>query len=692
MDQTVRILVVDDEPAICEMMFETLEEEQYQVDTAENGFEALELIDQHPYDLVITDWRMPGKTGLELLEQIKADHPHIGVIAITAYGTIENAVKAMQTGALNYLVKPLKPEQVKLVVRQALNELSSRRQLWASQRLMEEIVQHAPLAIITTDTKGTINQFNRVAEEVFGISTVVAQGTSLIDLVPPQEQDHLRDWMSRLSEHERLQQHEMHIITPEGQVRSISISLSLLTDHGQRPYGIIFLIQDLTASRELILQLERANRELKKLDDLKSDFVSSVSHELRTPLAMIKGFSSIMRKKTDLEYEKREKFLKIIEDESDRLTQLVEDLLDLSKIESGEVKLGQESMPLEPVIHEVVTSFEPEIDAKRIKLDVRIPQPLPPVFADRNAVIQALTNLISNAIKFSFEGGRIVVETEEEADDVRVSITDEGMGIPAEDLENIFRKFYRVERPGMEIRGTGLGLSIVKNIIEGHGGRIEVQSEVGKGSTFMFTLPKLYPESAMREMEIERMQTRSEMDRMLFLLIKMITRVMQARIGSLMRLNREETELYIAIAHGLDDRIAKTTRIRVGEGISGWVAQHREPLLVQNIETDPRFGKSSHSRYETASLLSVPILHGDRLLGVLNINNKISGDVFTEEDLQLCTALANKVAQVITITENYHDMRELFIDATAEIRSVIDRAHEEALSMDQIEMDLKELL
>jgi len=246
-------------------------------------------------------------------------------------------------------------------------------------------------------------------------------------------------------------------------------------------------------------QLERANQELRKIDAMKSEFVSVASHELRTPLAAIKNaVQLILKGKTGEINENQVKFLSMAERNIDRLTNILNDLLNLSRIESGKIELKFENLALKEIIELTASSLRPHAEGKSLQIEVEIPEQLPDVYGDQEKIEQILTNLIGNAIKFTTEGGKILITSELQpkdriggfADMVAVSVKDTGVGIPSEHLDAIFEKFHQVEGSlNRSVSGTGLGLAITKGLIEAHQGKIWVESEMGKGSTFTFTLP-----------------------------------------------------------------------------------------------------------------------------------------------------------------------------------------------------------
>ena len=227
----------------------------------------------------------------------------------------------------------------------------------------------------------------------------------------------------------------------------------------------------------------------KETEQMNREFVSHVSHELRSPLASIKGFASTILADKEMDGETRTEFLNIINDESERLARLIEDLHELSKIEHGDIKIDKQEVQIPDIVQEAISYLKPQYEKKKIVLKTEIPQYIPLIFCDREMILKVMLNLLLSAIQFTQEGGRVTVSVEKEKEKIKVKVRDTGIGILNKDLPFIFDKFYRAETPGDEKKGTGLGLSIAKEIIKSHGGDIWVESSVNKGSTFYFKLP-----------------------------------------------------------------------------------------------------------------------------------------------------------------------------------------------------------
>lgn len=243
------------------------------------------------------------------------------------------------------------------------------------------------------------------------------------------------------------------------------------------PAGVVCVLHDMTREKEIA--------------QMKNDFVSHVSHELRTPLASIKAYvEMLVDGEADDEKTKRE-FYEIIQSEANRLGRLIDNILNISRIESGLVKINKQPLSLSVVLTEAIEVIAPQARTKNISIEQRVAPAFYQTLADRDMIYQAVLNLLSNSIKYTPEGGKLTIETtvDESARRVAVRITDTGVGIPEKDLPFVFDKFYRVEANSRMAKGTGLGLNLVKHIIESvHQGKVFVTSEQGKGSTFGFEL------------------------------------------------------------------------------------------------------------------------------------------------------------------------------------------------------------
>lgn len=229
--------------------------------------------------------------------------------------------------------------------------------------------------------------------------------------------------------------------------------------------------------------------DVRRLEAIRRDFVANVSHELRTPVTAIRSAAETVRGAASRDPVAAVRFIDIIERNAERLQQLVEDLLDLSRIESKEFRLSLETVDLAVFVPYVLSLFRERGEKKGIRLSAFIPSDVPPVMADRRALEQVVTNLVDNAVKYCPEGSGVVVRAELLGDEVRLAVDDTGPGIDEKHLPRLFERFYRVDLGrSREVGGTGLGLSIVKHLVEALGSKVSVESTVGKGSSFSFAL------------------------------------------------------------------------------------------------------------------------------------------------------------------------------------------------------------
>ncbi|NSW82284.1 MAG: PAS domain-containing protein [Syntrophothermus sp.] len=321
--------------------------------------------------------------------------------------------------------------------------------------------------VMAVSRDGIVTLANKAAEEIFKARHEGLVGKPFASLVSSQE---LNQMLEDVFETGRQ-------IFTETALEQCLFRVQMAAINGEKGdvEGAVVVFHDVTDAR--------------KFDQMRSEFVANVSHELRTPLTAIKGFVETL---LDGALEDKlicRRFLTIIEGENNRLTRLIDDLLTLSAIESRERKLTLKPVCLVTSIIQVMNILGPQAREKRLHLELIFNRDLPPVKADEDLVGQVLINLIDNAIKYTSPGGKIVIRVKRGGDQVFTSITDTGTGIPQESLPRLFERFYRVDKArSRELGGTGLGLAIVKHIVESHGGEVFVESELGKGSTFGFSL------------------------------------------------------------------------------------------------------------------------------------------------------------------------------------------------------------
>ncbi len=421
-----------------------------------------------------------------------------------------------------------------------------------------------------------------------------------------------------------------------------------------------------------IRRLERENEGLESSNKLKMGYISHVSHELKTPLTSIRAYvESLTENIDDPGFTEGKEFLCVISSETDRLIRLVNTVLDISKIEFGQRMLRRRLFDLQGLASEVDTSMQPYLKEKHLHLLIRFPDDLPLVDGDEDLVKQVFINLIGNAVKFSPPGSRIFLGAEEEAVSIKITIRDEGVGIPDEDRKNIFKQFYQGGSDSSE--GVGLGLAIVKNIVEQHGGYIQVSSEMNEGSAFVFTLPKEHHFNDLLGCIFDSMDAHDEIQEMFELAVKFVAEMLSAKIVSLMLLDHDRKELFIKGAYGLDERIVENARVMIGKSIAGRVAQTGEPLLIEDIEDSGLAAvRTNNPQYETKSLISVPLVVGSTVIGVINANNKTSGKPFTENDLILMQSISQRISKVIERMRTAEDFHAFLHETISSFNSLIE--------------------
>jgi len=404
-----------------------------------------------------------------------------------------------------------------------------------------------------------------------------------------------------------------------------------------------------TELEQKTLRLEEASASLRRIDEMKSELISVVSHELRTPLTSIKAYTeTLLDNVKNPSFVLHEKFLGIINEECDRLTRIVNDVLDLSRMDSGRRRLKSEMVELGILLDEVLPAVEPQLTARGLTVARSFAPDLPMVEADPDLMKQVLVNLINNAAKFSREGTPITIHALPVGDRMQIVVEDRGMGIPTDKLSRVFERFYRVEEGGAErVGGSGLGLAIVKSVVELHGGTIRVESELGQGSRFLLEIPLVQRGFRNLMRSLEPFFETPELRTILGSAVEMVSEVMEAKNVSIMFFNEDGTELLIRAAHGLDPDMVARARVKTGASIAGWVAQTCENLLVNDIENDRRFRKLNHPQYETKSLLCVPLRISGEVVGVVNVSSKSTGLPFDPDDLSLLVAISKRVGMAL---------------------------------------------
>ena len=348
----------------------------------------------------------------------------------------------------------------------AFNEMSAKTKelvemISEDRTRLATILDNMTDGVIMVDTEGNVSLANKAAEKLFGIKE--AKNEPLIEAVRDHEVDELLRLCLRTAQTQATQ-YESSV--SKGYLRVVAIPIAHT--------GVLLLFQDLT--------------ELRSLQTTRRELIGNISHEFRTPLAGIKAMVETLTGGAMDDKVAAKDFLTRIDSEVDRLTQLVEELTELSRIETGKAELKKEPIDLNKLVEEVIAQLSPQAERQQLSISREFATNLPSVLADKDRVRQVITNLVHNAIKFTPAGGRITITSRALEGSVVVHIADTGIGIPEEDLPRVFERFYKGDKARAG-GGTGMGLAIAKHVIQAHGGSIWVRSEEGKGSTFAFSLP-----------------------------------------------------------------------------------------------------------------------------------------------------------------------------------------------------------
>ncbi len=369
------------------------------------------------------------------------------------------------------------------------------QELIESQARLQAIIDTSLTAIVTMNDQGVITDWNPQAEVTFGWPRKDVLGRILVDtIIPPEYRDAHRAGLAR------------YLATGEGPVLGnvleltglhrdghefpVELAISLASPPGGRPL-FVGLIRDITTRTQTQEAIKSLNTELRVANLHKSEFLANMSHELRTPLNAILGFSELMLDDTSDKYDPttRQKFLAQINASGKHLLSLINDILDLSKVEAGQMTLKLDTVLIVDVVREVLNTIEPLATKKRIRISVDV-EGAGQLLADAGKLRQMLLNLVSNAVKFTPEVGLVSIEAQRLQNAIEISVADTGIGIAESDIPRLFKEFQQLDAgAGRQQEGTGLGLALTKRLAELHGGDIRVMSERGKGSTFTIRLP-----------------------------------------------------------------------------------------------------------------------------------------------------------------------------------------------------------
>jgi PAS domain S-box-containing protein len=338
------------------------------------------------------------------------------------------------------------------------------------------IVDSVPSAVITVGQDLKITGFNPWAEKVTGYEAKEAIGRYCKDILQGGICDTRCPLKIALRGHEPISLMESTVRTKSGETISVRMNVAGLFDENGDLIGGVESFEDVSA--------------LKALERERNNLISTLAHDMKSSLSIIGGFVlRLLQKSNSLDRQKEQRYLEIIRDESGKLDMLISDFLDFARLQTGRLRLNLNATSLDKELMELCELYQPKISVIGLKLELENEHALPPIMGDTRQLRRVFTNLFDNAIKFSQEGGKIVISTANVGNDVLVKVTDQGTGISKADLPYIFDAFH-LGTVGAKVEGFGLGLAAVKAIIEAHGGKVMVESKINKGSTFTVILPR----------------------------------------------------------------------------------------------------------------------------------------------------------------------------------------------------------
>ena len=506
-----KIVLIDDEEDIRDVMTIALSDAGYDVLTAADGVTGLKGCETFSPQIVITDIRMPGLDGLQVLESLKKRFPDIEVIVATAFGEMELAIRALQLDASDFITKPINDEALHMALKRARERYTSRKQLADYTELLERekaetsqqlvrtitfqrnLIESSMDGILACDRSGLVVIFNRSMESISGYGREGVIGRMpLARLFPEGEEGRIRKAMlgSAYGGKNRLTLYETTLLGAAERTIPIQVSAAVLLDQGQED-GLVCFIRDLREIRKLEREIADQARILHQ-DKMMSlgRLAASVVHEINNPLSGILNYIRLMIRVTDrgpLDAEHREKFrryLSVVENETGRCSQIISSLLTFSRKSPPAFTAVS---PAELLQRSVILS-QHKLELSNIRLAVEVSPGLPTIIGDYNQLQQCIINLIFNAIDAMPDGGRLDLTAGTDSDKkmVRIAVRDTGQGIAPEDQAHIFEPFFTTKKEGY---GVGLGLATVFGIVEHHKGTITFESKKGVGTTFTIHLP-----------------------------------------------------------------------------------------------------------------------------------------------------------------------------------------------------------
>jgi PAS domain S-box-containing protein len=491
--ETSRILVVDDNAPARYAVSRTLRKAGFEVLEAGTGQDALAIAERELPDLVVLDVNLPDIHGFEIARRLKSDE-RTGTTPILQLSASairsEDRIDGLAAGADAYLVEPVEPGELIANIRALLRLRTAEARLQRTAAMLSTVIDSSPLSIAVFEADGSVVRWNRAAERLFGIRADEIEGRELASASLPDwlvNARHVAEWLQSGSSVEHTFQ----------RADGVAIDIAMFAAPLQGATGYVAIFEDVSIRKrferertEWLARERDARTEAEAANRLKDEFLATLSHELRTPLNAILGWLQILRREA-IDQEKRERALEIIERNAIAQQQIINDILEVSQIVRGQLRLEMQPLDVVAAVEAAVESVRPTTLAKRQAVTLRIPENRPLVSADHARVQQMLWNLLANATKYTQREGRIDVDVSVGETDVDITIRDNGIGIAAHALPHVFERFRQGHAgPTREYGGLGLGLAIVRHLADMHGGAVQAISEgTGHGAAFILSLP-----------------------------------------------------------------------------------------------------------------------------------------------------------------------------------------------------------
>ena len=487
-DTKPKVLIVDDEKGLRIGTQRLLQSENYEVDTADCGMLGIKMGTENDYDLAILDLKMPDIDGISVLKAIKKARPNTVCFIATAYASYDTAIEATKLGAFTYIPKPFTPDELLRNLRAGYERRlliieAERLKKEREERLLElafeksrlnTIVNSLADGVFVVNKEGELVLYNPAAVKYLELNEIII-GEKILGILPPKISELLKHFLGKEAFENKTNSAEVEL-KPDREL-VVEIKCSPVPHPDGSLAGVVTVIRNIT--------------EMKKVEYVKSQFVSMVAHELKTPMAAVLGFLNIILDPSlQITPEQQKDYMSRSKNRLQGLLEMVNDLLDISRMEMKTKSRELKELSVGGIVKSTVDFLELELKKKGVTVTSRYQEDLPLIKADNNEITRLFTNIIGNSIKYNKDKGTINIDVSTSGNFIVTKISDTGIGMKPEEKAKLFSEFYRIKNEHTRsISGTGLGLSIVKRIAESYSGKVEVESEYGKGSTFIVYLP-----------------------------------------------------------------------------------------------------------------------------------------------------------------------------------------------------------